>query len=741
MTRDWCGVDWVVLTDGHRWAFGVGGVVLAVLTLASPARADDYRDPALTAADKAHWAFVPPVRPPVQRVKDPAWVRTPVDAFVLAKLEAKGLAPAAPADRRTLLRRLNFDLTGLPPTAAEVEAFAADPSPDAYEKQVERLLASPHFGERWAQHWLDVVRFAESNGYEADGDRPHAWRYRDYVVRSFNDDKPYDQFLAEQLAGDLLAAGRPPRAVADLLVATGFHRCGPAHVVAGNVDAAGLRNETLTEMTSAVGAAVLGLTVACARCHDHKFDPVSLGDYYRLEAFFAGTAAADVPLASVLEATARRLQADALEAKLAPVRADLARLEAPARARVRARKIAALDPATRAAFALAADARTPAQNDLVKAAGPTVKVAWDEVVADLGPADRTAREALKQRQLTLERDRPAPAAAAWAVAERTPTPDTFVLHRGDLTRRAGIVVPAGPRVLAPPALTNRLDLAKWLTAPAHPLTARVVVNRLWQHHFGRGLVGTPNDFGTRGDPPSHSELLDWLARELVEPSDPSARPWALKRLHRLLVTSSVYRQGGGSPHPADPDDRLLARMPRRRLDAEATRDAMLAAGGELNRAVGGPSVRVPLDPEVYDLIFTEDEPAGLWPVTPDPRQHARRSLYLLRKRNVRLPVLEALDQPDAVGSCAVRGVSTFAPQALILVNGPFAREQAAKLAALAEKTGGTDPAGRVRAVYRHALQRDPRPGELSLGVGFLASRPLSDFALAVLNVNEFVFVE
>ncbi|MBM3982209.1 MAG: DUF1553 domain-containing protein [Planctomycetes bacterium] len=693
------------------------GAVSLLVALALVGRAPaqpKYTETPLKPADREHWAFVPPKRPPV-----PKGGANPVDAFVRARLAKDGLAPAPPADKLTLIRRVTLDLTGLPPTSAEVDAFLKDDAPNAYEKVVERLLASPHFGERWATHWLDVVRFAESNGFEGDADRPHAWRYRDYVVKSFNDDKPYDRFVREQIAGDELA-GAGAKEKPDLLIATGVHRCGPVHVVSGNLDAEVLRQEVMTEMVNGVGAAFLGLTFACTRCHDHKFDPLSAGDYYRLQAFFAGTKYADVDFATQAERDARaKLVAD-ITAKTLPLKKRIADIDAPARAKVSAAKRAALEPKYREALDTPADKRTAEQRTLAAHANTLVKVSWDEVLAALAPADRDARAALREQLHALEAKLPPPPAAAWAIQKTGPVAKTFVLLRGETKQKALEVAPGFPRVLSAPgapAPKSRADLANWLTRPDHPLTARVIVNRLWQHHFGRGLVATPNDFGTRGARPTHPELLDWLACELV------ARDWSLKHLHRLMVTSETYRQSARGDHGAraDPGNALLWKMSRKRLEAEAVRDSILAAAGTLNRAVGGPSVKVPLEPEVYDLIFTEGEPDGLWPVTPDAAQHTRRSVYLFNKRNVRLPLLEALDQPDALNACAARPVSTFAPQALILMNSPFVHAQARALAInLAKETA--DPAKQLDALYRRAVGRAPTADERAVAHDFLTEQ-------------------
>jgi hypothetical protein len=721
--------------------------------------------------NKRHWAFQPPIHPKLPAVRDPEWIRTPIDAFILAKLEEKGLAHSGPADKLTLLRRVTFDLTGLPPTVAEIAAFEKDDRPDAYERVVDRLLASSHYGERWAQHWLDVVRYAESNGYEGDSERPSAWRYRDYVVKSFNDDKPFDRFILEQLAGDEFAAGKDVRAHADLWIATGMNRCGPVHVVSGNLDAEIVRQEVLTEMVMGIGSAFLGLTLNCARCHDHKFDPISQADYYGLEAFFASAKPKEVDYSTPEERSAVQMRILAIMAKVAPIKTRVGQLDVPYQEKLREGKKARLEEAYRKALAADPKKRTLEQEKLVRDAETLLKVTWDEILAAMTPEDRERRAALRAEQHALEAELPMPPAQAWAIVDDGKPTSTYILKRGDVKNKGPVVTADFPRVLrlgaqaSQKSSRSRRDLAAWLTSPDQPLTARVLVNRLWQHHFGRGIVGTPNDFGARGAPPTHPELLDWLATEFMNGG------WRIKPMHRLMVLSSTYRQSSqGTTNKIDPDNGLLWRMNRQRLDGETIRDAMLASAGTLNHEIGGPMVRVPLEPEVYDLIFTEGEPDGLWPLTVDERQHARRSIYLFAKRNVRLPLLEVFDQPDRLTPCADRAVSTFAPQALILMNGPFARAQSRALAGALVREHGDNCDKWIDAAYRRCLGRPAHTAENKAAKEFLRQQTetvrdrlrsrlkvavpknlpgdvdmadavaLADLCLALFNTNEFVYV-
>ncbi len=637
--------------------------------------------PSPAQCDAPHWSFRPRSRPAVPAftaAADRAWVRTGVDAFILERLRAAGLRPAPEADRATLIRRLSFDLTGLPPTPAEVAAFERDPAPDAYERLVERLLASPHYGERWAQHWLDVVRFAESDGFEYDRYRPGMWRYRDYVIASLQQDKPFDRFLTEQLAGDEIEPANPL-----MQIAAGFHRLGPVRRNAGNQDVASSRNEVLTEMTDAVGVVFLGLTVGCARCHDHKFDDFSQVDYYRLQAFLAATHEDNRILADVK---------------------------------------------TRAAW----QARTDRVKEEIK-----------QLQRELGKAHGSAKDRLRGELEKAERRLPPPLPAICTVshleAQRTAI---HVLKRGQPERKGKRVRSGFPSALVsarpvetPSETAPRTALARWLADPEHPLTARVFVNRFWQYHFGRGLVETPNDFGVNGAKPSHPELLDHLANEFVRGG------MRLKPLHRLIVLSSTYRQASRSPEARagrqkDPENRLLWRFPRRRLSAEELRDAMLAVSGRLNRKAGGESVMVPVEKDLVDLLYDRAQ----WKVTADEREHDRRSIYLMAKRNLRLPFGQAFDQPDLQTSCPRREASTHALQALELLNGRTANRLAEAFADRLRREAGSDPARQVELAYRLTTGRAPTPAERVRALEFLQTQPLREFALAMFNLNAFQYV-
>jgi hypothetical protein len=703
-----------------------------------------------TAEQRGHWAYQPVQRAELPAIKESGWVRNAVDRFILAQLEEMGVRPSDEADRVVLIRRVTFDLTGLPPSPDEVAAFLADHRADSYERVVDRLLASPRYGERWAQHWLDLAHYADSNGFELDAERPDAWRYRDWIVRALNTDLPYDGFLMLQVAGDDLQPSDH-----DALIATGFCRCGPREVVAGNIIPEVRRQTELLEITNTVGSVFLGLTIGCARCHDHKFDAIPTTDYYRLQSFFAASELTDVPIAGKAELEAFAAAEKAIAKKTAPLKIALSALEGPYRQALKAQKLTMLSAEERAVNNTPEKDRTPVQKKLAKGLETSLRITWEEVAAAVAAnaGDHARRERLKREIYELERTLPRPPPHAMALVDhKSKASDTYVLRRGDYKMQGPKVVPRPPGVVltgkfSPDAIVPSADktgrraaLAKWLAAPDNPLTTRVIVNRLWQHHFGRGIVATPSDFGVRGEPPSHPELLDWLASELV------AQQWRLKPLHRLMVTSATYRLAGkANPKLAaeDPENTLFGRANRRRLDAEGVRDAMLAVSGELNLKMGGPGVLAPLEKEVEDLIFTEAEVVDIWPEDRDASEHVRRSLYLFRKRNVRYPLLEAFDAPDTQSACPRRESSTHALQALSLLNSDFAVGRAKVLAERIVREGGGETDRRIRRAYQLVLAREPKAIEMERSRSFVkaaGSAAWVDFALALMNSNEFLYV-
>jgi hypothetical protein len=691
------------------------------------------KEDAFIGARGRYWAFQKLVPTPVPGPGHP------IDAFILDGLKRKQLTLSGPLDRARLIRRVTYDLTGLPPTPAEVDGFLKDKSPTAYEKVVDRLLGSPHYGERWASKWLDVVRYADTNGFELDLERPQAWRYRDYVVRSFNTDKPYDRFIQEQIAGDEMFSGDK-----EALVATGYLRAGSEHLVSGNIDPEESRQEVLTEIATNVGQTFLGMTINCARCHNHKFDPILQADFYSLQAIFAGAKGEDTEIATAEEKAAWESAKKAYSERLAPVQTALKALAKPFEEQLIEKAKRALDPKLLEALNTPQDKRTPEQKRLASDANAQIKPAWDEVVATMPPEVRTERMRLREKLHEVEATAPDPLPQAYAsTTSPKPAPESYVLRLGDPHNRLEPVEPAVPYVLRagyriPPASPGRrAAFANWLASRDNPLTARVMANRIWQFRMGEGLVRTPNDFGTMGDKPENHALLDWLAAEFMQ------RGWSVKAIDRLLVTSSTYRQSSAPDEQKsaiDPQNRLFWRMNRKRLEGEAIRDAALVVAGTLNPEIGGRPVRIPIEPEVYDLIFTESERDGLWPVNPDRHVQNRRGLYLINKRSVRLPTLAAFDQPDAITSCPVRPVSTHALQSLSLFNSGFMQEVAHDFAARLEKSCGKDRRCQIDMAWRLALARPPRAAETRLASEFLKTGSLPDFCLAIFNRNEFVYV-
>jgi hypothetical protein len=670
---------------------------------------------AFTPEEKAFWAFQPVKRPPIPRSRDAKGSGHPIDAFLLAKLRDSGLSLAPPADRVTLIRRVTFDLTGLPPTPQEVDAFLADDSPDAYEKLVDRLLASPAYGEKWGRRWLDVARYADSNGMDENLAHANAWRYRDWVIRSFNADKPYDRFVRDQIAGDLVPGGTHDER-ADRLTATGFLVIGPKMLAED--DPMKMRMDIIDEQLDTIGQAFLGLTLGCARCHDHKFDPVTVGDYYGLAGIFYSTKTMqnysvvavwnERPIGSP-EAVAALA---AHEKKLAAARAALGRLERPAFA---------------AAVGFAAVPAVKQRRDAL-AALEKAKPKVDEAMAVEDAKGENLRIHLRGNHLTLGAEAP---------------------------RRF-------PRILAgdtPPSLGNdrsgRLEFAEWLTRPDNPLTARVMVNRIWAGHFGAGLVRSVDNVGRLGERPTHPELLDWLAAEFVQPglaatgSGARPQPWSVKHMHRLMVTSAAYRMSS-QPDPRalqkDPENRLLSHFNRRRLDAEEIRDGMLAVSGLLDRTTGGTLLSVGNRKYVTSTANLNYEEYAV----------PRRSVYLPVIRSAVYDVLQTLDFPDPSVTNGQRAATTIPTQSLLMLNSKLSDRTAEALAKSVLAVNGDD-AARVREAYRRVFLREPTSAEREKVLAYLKkSQDAADAKLApegrrllawrglcrvLLASNEFVFVE
>ncbi len=639
------------------------------------------------------WSLRTISRPSVPEVRHSARVKTPIDAFVLQRLEEEKLEPAPAADRIALVRRATFDLHGLPPTLQEIDAFLADNSDQAFAKLIERLLASPRYGERWGRHWLDLANYADSHGFELDYPRPNAWRYRDYVIQAFNDDKPYDQFLLEQLAGDALSPDEPSASIA-----TGFLAAGPwdysgyVTAIQGTAASRGTRLQDLDNMLTTVMTTAVGLTVGCAKCHDHKFDPISQKDYYSLQAVFAGVRRGD----RISRGRASAEQARRME----QIRLDIHKKRIG---------VAELD-------ARAPEART---EETVQ----TRAKLCDEIAA-------LEAEYAQFPEVEL----------TYAALAETP-PATHVLYRGDTESPRDEVAPAALSAVKglkaeltggnAPDGARRIALARWLVDTANPLTARVMVNRLWHYHFGRGIVGTPGDFGFNGERPSHPELLDWLASEFQR------RKWSVKEMHRLIMLSSTYQQS--SRHDAraaavDAGNRLLWRINRRRLDAEEVRDSILAASGKLEPTMGGPA-DVPFRYQfrkspVYDYLAAKDR-----------REPERRSIYNFIARSTPDPFMDVLDFP-VPSTCTPARSSTNTPlQSLSLLNDPFVIEQADAFAARLAGAHKHDVCAQVSAAYRLTLGRSPTPPEAERAERFIAKHELFQFCRALFNANEFLYVD
>ena len=654
---------------------------------------------------RGQWPFRPVEDPPLPDVSRRDWPANAVDRFVLSALERRGLEPVADAGRIDLLRRVTFDLTGLPPTPEELSAFLDDSSPDAFARVVERLLASPRYGERWGRHWMDVVRYADTAGDNSDYPIPQIHRYRDYVIRAFNEDKPFDRFLREQVAGDLLPA-RDETERREHLIATGY---------LANAKRFGSRVDdypwhlTVEDTIENVGRAFLGLSTGCARCHDHKFDPISQDDYYALYGIFESTRYPwpGIELLKIQKDFIPLVPADQAETLMKPIREKAAALEAEAKA-CESRKKKADDQAD---AALGTDDEADA-----KAAAQAAKKAVEKAKKDIETHGKV----------------PLPYETAYAVAEAKKAGNAKVQMKG-LPERPGHEVPrrflevmGGQRLPEGIQGSGRLQLAEWLSDPSNPLTARVFVNRLWLHHFGRGIVPTPNDFGKQGKPPTHPELLDWLARRFVESG------WSVKSMHRLLVHSRAYRLSTRSHEgneKSDPSNEWLWRAHRRRLDAESIRDALLSVSGTLDLSPAGPH---PF-PEMAKWDYTQHKPFKA------VYDHNRRSVYLMTQRVMKHPFLGIFDGAETNASAALRVSTTTTLQALYFLNDPFFHEKAAAFAArvTSERSGEDD---RIERAYRLAYGRPPTEGERSAGRDYLGKSGWDSYARVLLRASEFVYV-
>ena len=659
---------------------------------------------AIATPKSKHWSFVAPQRPRQPKVKNTAWVRNPIDSFVLARLEKEGVAPSVEADRETLIRRLSLDLVGLPPSPDQVAEFVADKRPDAYERLVDQFLASPHYGEKWARPWLDLARYADSDGYEEDRLRPHAWRWRHWVIEALNRNLPFDQFTIEQLAGDLLAD-----ATLEQKVATGFHRNTLTNRE-GGVNREEFRVEQVIDRTATTGSVWLGLTLGCARCHDHKYDPISQKEFYQLAAFFNTAREVDLEAPVPAERGPFLQRQPEYERKRATLLEEfkVAQLQLEWEQKLRA---ALEHPGV--------DLGSDYQLNLVQ-----VKTDTGEETLKLPPEKRTAKQKriltdqfirsggfkeLNTRLSALAEEYPALTEAP-TIAENPRPPKSHILIRGNFLTQGIEVQPGTPTALPPlqsDSHPSRLDLARWLVSRNNPLTARVTMNRTWQEFFGRGLVDTPQDFGLRSSPPTHPELLDWIAVEFM------SNGWNVKAMHKRIVESATYRQASNARkdlESKDPDNKLVARQTRLRLPAELVRDVALASSGLLNPVIGGKSIRPP-QPAGVALKWKESEGA----------ERYRRGLYILFQRRYPYPELVTFDAPDSLNSCPRRDRSTTPLQALTLLNDPvfFEASQALAVRLLQEKSSTEE---RIDYSYRLCLGRAARPEEKQRMLQYLQQR-------------------
>ncbi len=734
--------------------------------------------PFITEEDRSYWAFQPIAHPAVPVAPPEARVRTPVDAFLFAKLQPAGLSFAPDTDRITRIHRVWLDLLGIPPTPEEVDAFVADMHPAAYEKMIDRALASPLYGERWGRHWLDTAGYADTNGgTDTDARRAHAWHYRDYVVKAFNEDKPWTDFITEQLAGDELAklthestrAGLPDRSAIDLIAATGFLRMAPDPTGDGE-DNPLTRNQVMADTVNIVASSLLGMTVACAQCHDHRYDPVTHTDYHRLRAILEPALDwkkwqnPNARLVS-LYTPEQRAAAAAIEEEAKQIEAEAAALNAKHKDRIFDQRLAKLPEPERQQYrdarAAKGDKRTPAQVQLFKDK-PELNV--DAGSLDLfDPAADKEVKAVQEKAKQKRAAKPQEDFLAGLLESTAPPPPTFLFHRGDHDQPKAQVPPGELSIIAGapeiasddpslPTSGRRLAYARWLTSGRHPLVARVIVNRVWHHHFGHGIVGTPGDFGRLGERPTNPELLDWLASDFMDGG------WKLKRLHKTILLSTAYRQSSinAAAKAADPEGRLLARFPLLRLDAETVRDSMLAVSGRMNLKAGGPPEPVGIDKLGRIVIGDQGRNANSEPldIIRIGDRELRRSIYIEVRRRAPHTMLDTFDAPVLSPNCNARAITTVAPQSLLLLNDSFVVEQSEALAAQL-RTMATERRDRVIIGWKRLFSRAPTEQEITTALDFwttqIALQPATskDPSLAaaaslwqvLLGSNRFLYVD
>jgi hypothetical protein len=756
------------IDQGAHWDEAVASATAAAPDRAGALAALENMD--IPSAARSYWAFKLPVQAPVPDV--PVAFQNPIDRFLERARQDKGLKAAPHAAPLVLLRRAYLDLIGLPPTPAETAAFLADTKPGAWARAIDTLLASPHYGERWGRHWLDVARYADSGGFEHDYDRPNAWRYRDYVIRSFNQDKPYNVFLKEQLAGDELDTKTD-----DTLIATGFLRAGP-RVAFREKDNPERRYEYLDDLIATTGRGLLGLTVQCARCHNHKFDPIPQKDYYSLVATFFGYVETTYPLVPRADAELYEQQLKRIEARQAALKAEIKQIEAPYQEKLRQEAYKQFPEVVQRAIARPERERTPGEQLLAQQVIEQVNVgrAVDRV---LTPGEAARKKALIDQVAALDKEKPKPLPVAEIVTDgdyrfapngdgdevigcpkcrmtdgsgtflhagpgRYQAPPAYFLIRGDANTRGSLMKPGfvtvatygDPPTEIPPAdghtSGRRRALAEWLGSPQNPLTARVIVNRIWHHHFGRGIVATLDNFGKMGEPPTHPELLDYLAVDFMN------RGWSIKQMHRLIMTSEAYQMASAYEDAADrekdPQNHYLWRFRAQRLDAEVVRDSILTASGGINLTIGGPPAFPPLPKEILASVSY-----GVWKNDEDGPAAWRRSVYVYRRRGLAFPMFQVFDLPEQNITAAARNVSTVATQALMLLNDPFVLRQAELFADRVRKEAGDDSQRQVDLAYRIALTRAPTETEMRVAVESTKTHALVDLTHVLFNLNEFVY--